>query len=82
MPVIRGGASNAFDEDGALGGAGGGLPPAGRGRPCRVSTAAALASFDWTDDAIIEVSQSEDWEWAKAPAGRLHWEPFLFSGSC
>lgn len=25
------------------------------GRPCRVSAAAALASFDWNDDVIVEV---------------------------
>lgn len=37
---------------------GGGDPTsAGLGRPSRVSAATALASFNWTDDAIVEVAR-------------------------
>lgn len=32
---------------------------AGLGRPSRVSAATALASFNWTDDAIVEVAELE-----------------------
>lgn len=54
MPTIRGGARSGAAGEGAVGG-GKGAPVTAQGRPCRVSAATALASFDWTDDVIVEV---------------------------
>lgn len=31
--------------------------PAGHSRPSRISSAIALASFNWTDDVIVEVGE-------------------------
>lgn len=60
MPLIRGGGNARSggvrqEEPAAI--TGGGDPiSAGLGRPARVSAATALASFNWTDDAIVEVT--------------------------
>lgn len=62
MPPIRGGGGNARSAGGALHDeptaaiGGGDSALAGPGRPSRVSAATALASFNWTDDAIVEVA--------------------------
>lgn len=67
MPPVRGGAGaksgGTLREQSAASGSVGGdanssnPASAGHGRPSRVSAAIALASFNWTDDAIVEVSE-------------------------
>ncbi|CBJ31042.1 hypothetical protein Esi_0229_0047 [Ectocarpus siliculosus] len=55
----RGPASSLPEEAAAAGGNGGNPGPgsSGQRRPSRISSAIALASFNWTDDAIVEVAR-------------------------
>ena len=62
MAPIRGTGSTKISgllpEEPASGAAAGASTASGRqGRPSRVSAAVALASFNWTDDAIVEVGE-------------------------
>lgn len=82
MPTIRGVARSALEEDG--GGIGGRCttPAGGNGRPCRVSAADALASFDWTDDAIVEVGKAgtkikEGIQWFPCTPWAEHWGIYM-----
>lgn len=50
------GSGSARHEESTAAIGGGDSAPAGLGRPSRVSAATALASFSWTDAAIVEVT--------------------------
>lgn len=62
MAPVRGGgnarSAGARHEEPAATIGGGDPTSAGIGRPSRVSAATALASFNWTDDAIVEVART------------------------